>query len=75
MNRAKPFPGNDVSDELRALVDQLAALQAGDLERIIQAVRSLRDRTSTSWSHVKAGCGIAQLGGDAVRDTRALYDD
>jgi len=36
---------------------------------------STRERRRTvSWSHLRDARGIAQLGGDAVKDTEALYD-
>jgi hypothetical protein len=60
MGQPKPTGDDDVPNELRSLVDQLATLSAADRERIVRHLRDAR--------------GIAQLGGDAVKDTEALYD-
>jgi hypothetical protein len=76
MGQPKPTVDDDVPNELRSLVDQLATLHAVDRERIVRAARrAARERRRTvSWSHLRDARGIAQLGGDAVKDTEALYD-
>jgi hypothetical protein len=72
MGQPKPTVDDDVPNELRSLVDQLATLHAVDRERIVRAARERR--RTVSWSHLRDARGIAQLGGDAVKDTEALYD-
>lgn len=76
MSTPKPTVDEDVPNELRSLVEQLAALRAADRERIVRAARraSRERRRTISWSHLRDARGIAQLGGDAVKDTEALYD-
>lgn len=76
MTQPMPTADDDVPSELRSLVEQLAALHAADRERIVRAARrAARERRRTvSWSHLRDARGIAHLGGDAVKDTEALYD-
>jgi hypothetical protein len=76
MAQSKPTADDDVPSELRSLVEQLATLHAADRERIVRAARrAARERRRTiSWSHLRDARGIVQLGGDAVKDTEALYD-
>jgi hypothetical protein len=82
MGQPKPTDDDDVPNELRSLVHQLATLSAADRERIVRLARrmahlfvSTRERRRTvSWSDLRDARGIAQLGGDAVKDTEALYD-
>ena len=81
MGQPKPTVDDELPNELRSLVDQLATLSAADRERIVRLARrmahlfvSTRERRRTvSWSHLRDARGIAQLGGDAVKDTEALY--
>ena len=76
MAQPKPSVDDDVPVSLRPLVDQLATLHAVDRERIVRAARkAARERRRTvSWSNLRDARGIAHLGGDAVKDTQALYD-
>jgi hypothetical protein len=76
MAQPKPPVDDEVPSELRSLVDQLATLHAADRERIVRAARrAARERRRTvSWTHLRNARGIAHLGGDAVKDTEALYD-
>jgi hypothetical protein len=82
MGQPKPTDDDDVPNELRSLADQLATLSAADRERTVRLARrmahlfvSTRERRrAVSWSHLRDARGIAQLGGDAVKDTEALYD-
>jgi len=67
-----------VPPALRPLVEQLAALQDAERERIISAARAAargRKRATIRWHHLRSACGAVSWGGDAVEDTTATYDD
>ena len=68
----------NVPPNFQTLVEQLAALGESDREHIIGAARAAargRGRPTISREHLRDGCGVVSWGGDAVEDTRALYDD
>jgi hypothetical protein len=72
----KPPGDDDVPAALRPLVDQLATLGADERERIVRAARrsARAQRRGLSWSHLRSARGMVHIGGDAVKDTQALYD-
>ncbi len=76
MPQSKPIADDEVPVAHRPLVDQLATLHAADRERIVRAARkaSRERRHTVSWTHLRDARGIAHIGGDAVKDTQALYD-
>ena len=79
MAMAQPkAPGDEgVPVALQPLVEQLATLHAADRERIVRAARKVaheQRRHTVKWSSLRDACGVVRLGGDAVADTRALYD-
>jgi hypothetical protein len=77
MAQPKPPVDDEVPTALKPLVEQLANLHAADRERIVRAARRVaRDarRRTVSWSHLRDARGVVSLGGDAIEDTRALYD-
>ncbi|HET7505754.1 MAG TPA: hypothetical protein VFK02_32260 [Kofleriaceae bacterium] len=70
-------PSDDVPAALKPLVEQLATLEAADRERIVRAARRAareRRRRTISWGHLRDARGVVSVGGDAIEDTRALYD-
>jgi hypothetical protein len=63
-----------VPERLRPLVKQLAALDSHDRDLVIAAARAAVLRP-VAWEHLWDARGIVHLGGDAVADCAALYDD
>ena len=67
-------------ETLKPLVDRLAALPQDERELVIAiARRAANDASATlktiSWQHLRDAVGSVHLGGDALRDSEALYDD
>ncbi len=63
--------------QLAAVNEQLAALNEGDRQLVIQAANSQggpRKRRTMWWETLDRARGIVSLGGDAVEDCKALYD-
>jgi hypothetical protein len=78
MTPPKTFSAENLPEALRPLVQQLVALPATEREQVIRAVREDSGAQSlpvVPWEEFKQLCGIVSLGGDAVEDTEALYDD
>jgi hypothetical protein len=78
MAQPKAPGGEQVPPALRPLVEQLAALHDVERERIISAARAAargRSQATIRWQHLRSACGAVSWGGDAVADTRAIYDD
>lgn len=77
MTQTKTAWHEKVPPSFQPLVEQLAALGESDRERIIGAARAVargRGRPTIRRDHLREACGIVSWGGDAVEDTRALYD-
>jgi hypothetical protein len=70
-------PIDEVPAELRPLVDQLVALDAVNRELVVRAARKAtrRDLRILPWSDLHEARGTVHLGGDAIADTDALYDE
>jgi hypothetical protein len=78
MTPPKTSAAENLPEALRPLVQQLAALPATEREQVIRAVRedsAAQSLPVVPWEEFKQLCGIISLGGDAVEDTEALYDD
>ena len=70
----------DVPEDLRGLVRQLAELPAGARETVIEAARLAAIQPkgklpTVSWESLRAAKGIVSLGGNALEDSEALYDE
>jgi hypothetical protein len=70
----------DVPEALRALVRQLAELSPGMRETVIEAARRGANEQkcklgTVSWESLRAVKGIVSLGGNALEDSEALYDE
>lgn len=65
-----------VPEQLRPLAAQLAALSSEERELVIAAARESLPRLRTvPWSELRKLEGTVALGGDAVEDSKALYDN
>lgn len=64
-----------VPEQLRPLAEQLAALSSEEQELVIAAARQSRRLRSIPWTELRKLEGTVELGGNAVEDCRALYDD
>jgi hypothetical protein len=64
-------------DHLRLLADQLAEVSTDDQQLVIAAARNARPRRlkTIPWSELEKLKGIVSLGGNAVDDCNALYED
>jgi hypothetical protein len=72
--------GSVVPEALRPLVKQLAALSSEQRTLVLhEAEKAANDPKSQvrsiSWESLKAGRGAVNLGGNAVEDCNALYDE
>jgi len=59
------------------LVKQLASLQPSERELVMHAAEAASQSgryPTMSWDVLHEARGVVSLGGDAVEDTRALYD-
>lgn len=67
----------NVPEPLRRLTEQLASLPVGERELVISAARRREDNPSNtlSWGDVWKAKGVVHIGGDAVADCEALYDN
>jgi hypothetical protein len=69
----------EVPEELRPLVRQLAALSSLEREAVIDAARKVANDQkalpTTSWQALRSLKGIVSLGGNALEDSEALYDE
>ncbi len=71
---------DDVPEALHGLVRQLAELPAGARETVIEAARRAANEPkgklpTVSWQSLRAAKGIVRLGGNALDDAEALYDE
>ncbi|HMJ10779.1 MAG TPA: hypothetical protein VK524_05200 [Polyangiaceae bacterium] len=78
MAQRNPVP--DVPEALRGLVRQLAELPQGARETVIEAARRTANQPqaklpTVSWESLRAAKGIVSLGGNALEDSEALYDE
>lgn len=67
-----------VPEQLQPLVQQLAALNEGDLDLVVRAAKSQlhpRELRTISWESLQEAKGIVAWGGNADDDCKALYDD
>ena len=79
MAQSKPVPGLlAVPKALEPLVKQLASLQPSERELVMHAAEAASQSggryPTMSWEVLEEARGVVSLGGDAVEDTRALYD-
>jgi hypothetical protein len=70
----------DVPEALQGLVRQLAELPQGARETVIEAARHAANQPlaklpTVSWESLRAAKGIVSLGGNALADSEALYDE
>jgi hypothetical protein len=71
------LPSELVPEALKPLVEQLASLPEEQREAVIHAARCERSTLklrAVPWDHLLAAVGKVNLGGDAIEDSRALYD-
>ena len=66
-----------VPDRLQPLVEQLRQLAPEDRSLVVEAANEAdRDALPTvPWSEIEAGFGVVNIGGDAVEDCEAIYDN
>ena len=69
-----------IPEELRPLVRKLAELRADEQEAVIESARNAsREQyaklSSISWESFRAARGIVSLGGNALENSEALYDE
>lgn len=64
-----------VPEHLLPLVQQLLALSEADRESVIAAAQRERELPTLPWEEFEKVKGIVSLGGDAVEDCEALYDE
>jgi hypothetical protein len=68
-----------IPEELRPLVRKLAELPPDEREAVIEAARKVSTDQhalpSISWESLRAARGIVSLGGSALEDSEALYDE
>lgn len=62
-------------EELRDLADRLASLSRRDQEAVVRAARSRQNLQTIPWGELWKASGVVRLGGHAVEDCDALYDD
>ena len=79
MSTSEPA-GSAVPEALRPLVKKLAALSSEQRTLVLhEAERAANDAKpllrSISWESLKAARGAVNLGGNAVEDCNALYDE
>ena len=77
---ASESAGNAVPESLRPLVEQLAALSSEQRTLVLhEAEKAANDAKvrlrPISWESLKAARGAVNLGGNAVEDCNALYDE
>ena len=67
----------NLPENLRPLVEQLSRLTPEERSLVVKAANeSQRQQLPTvPWSEIEEGIGIVNLGGNAVEDCEALYDD
>jgi hypothetical protein len=70
----------DVPDDLQTLVRRLADLPPEARETVIEAARRAANQQkpklpTVSWESLRAAKGIVALGGSALEDSEALYDE
>ncbi len=66
-----------VPEQLQPLVKQLAELNDGDRQLVIQAANSQatpRKHRTMSWETIERATDLVSLGGNADEDSKALYD-
>ena len=79
MSSSEPA-GRKVPEALRLLVKQLAALPSEQRALVLHAAEKAANdakvhQRSISWESLKAARGAVNLGGNAVEDCNALYDE
>jgi hypothetical protein len=67
----------DVPDRLRPLVEQLQQLAPEDRSLVVRAANEAAPGRlpTVPWSEVEKVIGIVNIGGDALEDCEAIYDD
>ena len=79
MSNSEPA-GSTVPEALRPLVEQLAALPPDQRALVSHAAEEAANdakahQRTISWTSLKAARGAVNLGGNAVEDCNALYDE
>ncbi len=64
-----------IPEHLLPLVQQMLALSETDRRLVIAAIEAVRELPSLPWEEFDKVKGIVSLGGDAVEDCKALYDE
>jgi hypothetical protein len=62
---------------LQPLVDQLSQLAPEERSLVVKAANEVAPKPlpTVPWSEVRKIVGIVSIGGDAVEDCEAIYDD
>ncbi len=75
MAQSRPTPDAvAVPKALEPLVQQLARLHPDERDLVVRAAATRRRHKSVSWQLFEAARGVVSFGGDAVEDSKALYD-
>jgi hypothetical protein len=74
---ASPMAQSRVPDRLQPLVDELRQLAPEDRSLVLQATNEAAPKhpPTVPWSEVEKLIGIVNIGGNAVDDCEAIYDD
>ena len=66
-----------VPDRLQPLVEQLRQLAPEERSLVVQAANEAEPKRlpTVPWSEVEKVIGIVNIGGNAVEDCEAIYDD
>ena len=68
---------SNLPDNLRPLVEQLMQLTPEERSLVVQAANESQRKPlpTVPWSEVRRIAGIVSIGGSAVEDCEAIYDD
>ena len=78
MASPKSSTATQLPERLEPLARQLAELDPSDRDLVIRYVRTLsppRKLRGVPWEHLKKLEGVVSIGGNAVEECKALYDD
>lgn len=79
MSRSSSAAPVQVPEQLEPLVKRLADLSDQDREIVIRAAKRRRrtkvELKTVPWDVLWKARGVVAIGGDAVEDTNAIYDD
>jgi hypothetical protein len=66
-----------VPDRLQPLVEQLRQLAPEERSLVVQAANEAEPESlpTVPWSEIEEAIGIVNIGGNAVEDCEAIYDD